>query len=171
MKINRNLIQLNLMLFPNSLKKKNWKEIGLLGIQVFSIIELREWPVGKNNLMNWKNEGGKKWHLRCLNTNWQEEHENDVKRLLAKQKQKEFVKYIPHTNSRFFRSLNKWIWCGFQSKAKIEPRYSTAKSNVSHKENPARTCLPFSIPRSASFKIYFPCKFTCCPFNNGEKTF
>lgn len=59
MKININLIQLhvNLILILNFLQKKKWKDIGLLGIQVFSIIKLRGWPVGeKNNLMKWNND-------------------------------------------------------------------------------------------------------------------
>ena len=81
------------------------------------------------------------------------------------------MKYIPRANSLFVRSLNKWIWCGFQSKAKIEPRYSTAKSNVSYKETPAKKDFSFLTPRSASFKIYFLCEFTWCPFKTGEKAF
>ena len=81
------------------------------------------------------------------------------------------MKYIPHANSRFVRSLNKWIWCGFQSKAKIETRYSTAKSNVSYKETPAKKGFSLITPRSASFKIYFLCEFTWCPFKTGEKAF
>lgn len=61
MKINRNLIQLNLLLFPNSLKEEKLKGNWTAGnTSVFFIIELREWPVGKkNNLMNWKDEGKK----------------------------------------------------------------------------------------------------------------
>lgn len=65
MKINRNLIQLNLLLFPNSLKEEKLKGNWTAGnTSVFFIIELREWPVGKkNNLMNWKDEGKNDIHL------------------------------------------------------------------------------------------------------------
>ena len=49
MKINRNLIQLNLMLFPNSLKEEKLKGNRPAGNTIFST-ELREWPVGKKTI-------------------------------------------------------------------------------------------------------------------------
>lgn len=137
---------------------------------MFFIIELNDrWE--KNNLMNWKDEGKKDIYLVLIQI------DRRSKRAMSND-------YLPNKNRNslwnntscqlaFCSVVESVVWCGFQSKAKIEPRYSTAKSNVSYKENPAIADFPFLTPRSASFKIYFLCKlkFTWCPFKTGEKAF
>lgn len=52
---------------------------------------------------------------------------------------------------RFLSFFNKWIWCGFQSKTKIERRYSTAKSDVSYKEKSTKMRFIFNLLISHRF--------------------